>query len=166
MMKYTFISILLLSYLNGSGQKGISVVKITDGITLTGMIEKFNASMHKIDTCSDNFGNKYICKIDKKVWYGSDRGLELPRNKLLWLKIKIKNKSIPLNVAGMFNPAFEYELSSNQFKLKKGKNGYILYSFFSDGAGTYTAYWEINNYKSHRILISTNEKYFSWQLKD
>jgi len=165
-MKYTLISILLLTFLDVSSQKRISVVKLTDSITLTGMIEKFNATMHEVDTCSDSFGNKYICKIDQKVWYGSDRGLELPRNQLLWLKIKIKNKNIHLNVSGMFNPAFEYELSKKQFKLKNRKSGYILYSFFSDGAGTYTVYWEINNYKSRRILISTDEKHFSWQLEN
>jgi hypothetical protein len=165
-MKYTLVSVLLLSYFHASSQKKISVVSLADSVTLTGMVEKFNPAKHRIDTCNDSSENKYVCKIDKKIWYGSDAGLELPRNQLLWLKIKIKNKNIPLNVSGMFNPVFEYKLSANHFKLKKRRGGYILYSFFSDGAGAYTVYWEINNDKSKRVLISTDEKYFSWQFED
>jgi hypothetical protein len=90
-------------------------------------------------------------------------GLELPRTQLSQLKIYINNKPVALNVSGMFNPRFGYELSEQQFKLVKKGVTYLLYGYFSDGAGTYTAHWKVSNGKSVRLRISNDEKDFAWQ---
>ena len=144
-------------------QKKNSTIVLTDEVKLTGEIEKFNAAKHRIDTCTNEFANKYICRIDGRKWYGSDQGLELPRNQLNKLKIYINNKPVVLNVSQMFNPRYGYELNSEHFKVIRKKSVYYLYGFFSDGAGTYTAHWKIYNGKSSRLKISNDEKDFAWQ---
>lgn len=63
----------------------------------------------------------------------------------------------------MFNPNFISKLSIHQFKIEKEGNQYVLYGFFSDGAGTYTAHWKIVDAISIREVISNSEEYFSWQ---
>ena len=64
----------------------------------------------------------------------------------------------------MFNPNFSGYLDENQFKLVKYNDYFILYSFFSDGAGSYSAHWKIKNDIAERIVLSNDEKYFEWQL--
>jgi len=164
-MKYLIILLLVITQQTALSQTHTSTVVISDGISLTGIIKQFVPSKHNIDTCKDEFNNKYICKIDGKAWFGSDRSLELPRNQLVSLNIEIARKSIKLDVSKMFNVAYSFELQARQFKLKEIKGGHLLYSFFSDGAGTYTVYWKIKNNIAKRILISSDEKYFSWQYK-
>jgi hypothetical protein len=136
---------------------------LAEGIELTGVVEKFSADKHRIDTCTDKFKNKYICRIDGNVWYGSNQGMKLPRNQLKKLTIHIGGKPIVLDVSQMFNPQFDYKLNPDHFKLQKKGNGYYLYSFFSDGAGTYTVHWKIDKRKSTRVKISNDEKDFAWQ---
>jgi hypothetical protein len=162
-MKILSALILILSFSVAKGQKTSSTVSLSDNIKLTGVIEQFDASKHKIDTCTYEFTFKHICRIDGRKWYGSDQGLELPRTQLSQLKIYINNKPVSLNVSGMFNPRFGYELSEQQFKLVKKGVTYLLYGYFSDGAGTYTAHWKVSNGKSVRLRISNDEKDFAWQ---
>ena len=152
---------MILSAVQSSAQT-TSTVRLDSTIVLTGVIKKFVSKNHKVDTCNDEFGNRYICKIDGRKWFGSDQVLDLPRNQLISLSIKLKNVSIPLNVEGMFNPSHGF-LKKRQFKLKKLKAGYILYAFFSDGAATYTVYWKIDKEKSRRVKISNDEADFQWQ---
>jgi hypothetical protein len=162
-MKILTASILTLFFSVANGQKITSTVSLSDHIKLKGIIERFDASKHKIDTCTYEFTFKHICRIDGKKWYGSDQGLELPRTHLKQLKIYINKKPVSLDVSGMFNPRFGYELSEKQFKLVKKGTQYLLYGYFSDGAGTYTAHWRISNGKSTRIKISNDERDFTWQ---
>lgn len=164
-MKILNALLLIVCFTEVKGQKTTSTVSLSDNIKVTGVIEKFDASKHKIDTCTNEFTFKHICRIDGKKWYGSDQGLELPRTQLKQLKIFINNKPISLDVSGMFNPRFGYELSEKQFKLVKKASQYLLYGYFSDGAGTYTAHWKISNGKSTRLKISNDEKDFTWQTK-
>ena len=63
----------------------------------------------------------------------------------------------------MYNPRFGFELSSQQFKIIKKAHDYLLYGYFSDGAGSYTAHWKITNGKSFRLKISNDESDFKWQ---
>jgi hypothetical protein len=63
----------------------------------------------------------------------------------------------------MYNPAYEGRLQKDQFKLTKTKNGYTLDGYFSDGAGTYVAKWEIKNGKSKRTILSKDESDF-WMM--
>ena len=155
--------LLLICFSEVEAQKTTSTVSLRDNVKLTGVIERFDMSEHKIDTCTNKFSLKYICKIDGRKWYGSDQGLELPRTRLMQLKIQINNSQISLDVSGMFNPRFGYELSEKQFKLVREHKDYLLYGYFSDGAGTYTAHWKISNGKSTRVKISNDEKDFTWQ---
>ena len=159
---FLFIS-LFITFQSFSQKKVISKIRFSSDMVLTGVIEKFDSSKHTWNTCAIGTADKYICRIDGKPWFGSDLGYELPRNELTRLTIKIRKIEIPLNATRIFNPVNGNELRNEQFKLKKQGSGYILYSFFSDGAGSYTVYWKINDGKSSRIKFSNDERYFQWQ---
>jgi hypothetical protein len=146
------------------GQKKTSTVILNNEAKLIGVIEKFEASSHKIDTCSYEFKFQYFCRIDGQKWYGTDQGFELPQTQLNQLTAYINGQAVPLNVSGMFNPKFSLDLSSDQFKLVRQAKDYILYGSFSDGAGTYTVHWKISGKKSTRLKISTDERDFAWQI--
>ena len=90
--------------------------------------------------------------------------MEFPKNELTKLTLELNGDNIKLNTSQMFNPNYSGSLNEGQFKLKKTGNSYMLYAFFSDGAGTYTVYWKINNKKSVRVKISNDEKDFEWQV--
>lgn len=164
-MKAITFLLLVICFTNVTAQQKSSTISLAGGIKLTGVIENFNVSKHKIDTCRDEFSNKYICRIDGKKWYGSDQGLELPRNQLNKLTIYINKQPIALNCSGMFNPVYAYEFDPQQFELKNKGNNYYLFGFFSDGAGTYTAHWKISDGKSTRVKISNDEEDFSWHVQ-
>lgn len=151
-----FVLIPFLSFCQNRGVK----FELSPGIYLSGSVGEFNPYRHKIDTCIEG-EVKFICRIDGKKVFGIDRGIELPETELFSLSIEINGRKIPLDVSGMFNPTFTGGLSSGEFQLTKTRNVYILKSHFSDGAGTYIAKWKIFNYRSQRILISNDEKYFS-----
>src|ERR1700733_13041798 len=102
-MKHSLTLILLLNCMIAPCQSKTSTVELRKGIVVTAVIEKFVKQKHKIDTCTDSFKNKYICKIDNGIWFGSDQGLELHKNQLISLKIKIFNNYVPLKVSKMFN---------------------------------------------------------------
>lgn len=89
--------------------------------------------------------------------------MDFPKNELEKLSIYINNKSIKLDVSQIYNPNHTGELIEDQFKLEKHKEFYILYAYFSDGAGTYTTNWKIKDYKSERSKLSSNEIDFEWQ---
>jgi hypothetical protein len=141
-----------------------SEVKLSSEITLRGVIEKFDVTKHKYDTCGTTLGWESICLIDGQIWYGCDAGLELPKNQLTELIITIGKQEITLDVSGMFNPNLENVLSANQFKWQPHETGYNLYGYFSDGAGTYTVHWKIVKNKSIKQVITTDERAFYWQV--
>lgn len=141
-------------------QVKVSSIDLGNGITLTGTIETFNKAKHKYDTCDSGLGWKYICLIDGKIWYGSDMGMDLPKNQLTKLTIKIKGKEIQLETTGMFNTNFGNELKDGQYHLTKTGDEYSLEAMFSDGAGTYIVNWRIVKGRSQRIKISNNEADF------
>ena len=138
------------------------IIDLADEINLRWRIKNFISENHKIEYC-ENQDAKYICKIDNNDWYGSDFRMDLPKNELKSLAIYIDEKYINLDVSQMFNPNNSGELEKNQFKIKKVNDLYILYGYFSDGAGTYTTSWKIRNGKSERNKISNNEEDFVWQ---
>ena len=138
------------------------IIDLADEINLRWRIKNFISENHKIEYC-ENQDAKYICKIDNNDWYGSDFRMDLPKNELKSLAIYIDEKYINLDVSQMFNPNNRGELEKNQFKIKKVNDLYILYGYFSDGAGTYTTSWKIRNGKSERNKISNNEEDFVWQ---
>lgn len=129
---------------------------------LTGVVESFDRSKHKYDTCDTGLGWKSICLIDGKIWFGADAGMTLPRNQLTKLTITINGVEVPLDVTGMYNPSFLNELSFRQFKLKKVEVGHMLFGAFSDGAGAYTVHWTIIKNKSTRNKITKDEADFNW----
>jgi len=165
-MKYTktvIILFVLTITLHLYGQEKSGKIKLSNHISLSWTIEKFDKSKYTYDYC-ENSGSKYLCKIDEKKWYGSDWGMEFPKNELTKLTLELNGDNIKLNTSQMFNPNYSGSLNEGQFKLKKTGNSYMLYAFFSDGAGTYTVYWKINNKKSVRVKISNDEKDFEWQV--
>jgi len=136
-----------------------------NGVILNALVEKFNVVKHKYDTCDTEQEWKTICLIDGKIWFGTDQGLDLPKNQLTKMTIKIRGKEIPLDVSGMYNPSFTGQLTKNQFKLKSAGEEYTLYGYFSDGAGTYTAHWTVIKGESLRQIITKDEREFYWQLE-
>jgi hypothetical protein len=164
-MKSLVTVLFALLYLSGFSQKVTSTIELGKGITLTGVVEPFEITKHKYDTCHAD-GSKGICLIDGAVWFGKDFGLDLPRNQLIKLTLKVKGKEIPLNVSGMYNPSYTGYLNKEYFKLKEYVGGWILYGMFSDGAGTYTVHWRIIKGKSIRQVISNDERQFYWQYEE
>ncbi|MFN7045288.1 MAG: hypothetical protein ACK4M1_08835 [Flavobacterium sp.] len=161
-MKYIFI-LVLLSNLNAIAQENSGIISFENDIKLYWTIKAFNEKANQIKVCENDFGAQYICAIDNAIWYGSDIGLDIPKNQLTNLVLEIGKNKIILDVSSMFNPNFSGKLSKHQFKIAKEANQYVLYGFFSDGAGTYTAHWRIIDTISIREVISNSEEHFSWQ---
>lgn len=147
------------------GQKISSSIGLGNGVVLNSVVEPFNVKQHKYDTCDMGHELKTICLIDGKIWFGSDTGLELPRNQLMKLTIKTKGKEVELDVTGMYNVSYTGTLREKQFKIKLVGEEYRLYGFFSDGAGTYTAHWTIIRGKSFRQIITRDEREFYWEFE-
>jgi hypothetical protein len=89
--------------------------------------------------------------------------MEYPKNELTKLFLNIGKEKYQLLTSKMYNTNFSGFLIKNQFKIIKNKDYYILYSFYSDGAGSYSAHWKMKNGKSERIVLSREEEYFEWQ---
>lgn len=142
-----------------------STVEIDSAVFVTGEIEAFIPAEHHLDTCTTIHHWKAICLIDSQPFYGTDLGLDPPINKLVSLELKLYSEKIPLDVSYMYNASTTGSLYIRQFKLIKGEVGYFLYGMFSDGAGTYTAYWHIIKDQSIRTNISMNEDDFFWHFK-
>lgn len=163
-MKHIFKIIFFLFIITESyAQTQSGEITLEKNISLSWTTKVFKETEHKIEVSKTEFGDNYICKIDGKPWFGSDFGMEKPRNQLTKLTLKINGKETELDVTNMFNPSFEGILSERQFSLKKEGEFYKLYSFFSDGAGTYTVHWKIVNGSSIREVISNDGKFFYWQ---
>ena len=139
-------------------------INLDKNITLQWEIQNFDKTKHSFEYCMQS-NWKYICKIDNQEWFGSDYGMEFPKNELTNLTLIIEKQNINLEVTKMFNPNFSGFLSKNQLKIVKKNEVYFLYSFFSDGAGSYSAHWKIEKGKAERIVLSNEEKYFEWQLE-
>jgi hypothetical protein len=104
---------------------------------------------------------KAICLIDGQIWFGTEQRLDLPKNKLLKLTMVINGTSIPLETNGMYNVNYgSFTIREKQFKLTKINLGFMLYGFFSDCAGTYTAHWQIIKNKANRNVLSNDENNF------
>jgi hypothetical protein len=161
-MKYIFL-LILLSNFNSIAQVTEGEILFENNIKLHWAIKTFNEKEHQIKICKNDFDVQYICAIDNAIWYGSDIPVDKPKNQLTNLVLEIGKNKIILDVSSMFNPNFSGELSKHQFKIFKEGNQNVLYGFFSDGAGTYTAHWKIVDTISIREVISNSEEYFSWQ---
>ena len=157
------LHVFLLSNFNSIAQVTESEILFENNIKLHWIIKTFNEKEHQIKICKNDFGVQYICAIDNAIWYGSDIPVDKPKNQLTNLVLEIGKNKIILDVSSMFNPNFSGELSKHQFKIIKEGNQYVLYGFFSDGAGTYTAHWRIVDTISIREVISNLEEHFSWQ---
>ncbi len=167
-MKIGIIFILLVfNFSQLIAQKITSKLALAKNIELIAVIEKFDSTKHHYDTCITNFEWKAICLIDGQIWFGNDQGLDLPKNKLLKLTMVINGTSIPLETNGMYNINYgSLTIREKQFKLTKTNLGFMLYGFFSDGAGTYTAHWQIIKNKANRNVLSNDENNFLWQLEE
>jgi hypothetical protein len=161
-MKYIFL-LILLSNFNSIAQVTEGEILFENNIKLHWAIKTFDEKEHHIKICKNDFDVQYICAIDNAIWYGSDIPVDKPKNQLTNLVLEIGKNKIILDVTSMFNPNLSGELSKHQFKIFKEGNQYVLYGFFSDGAGTYTAHWKIVDTISIREVISNSEEYFSWQ---
>lgn len=160
-MKYIYL-LVLVSNFNVLAQDNSGIISFENNVKLHWTIKAFKEKEHQIKICKSDFGAQYICAIDNAIWYGSDIGLDKPKNQLMSLVLEIGKNKIKLDVSSMFNPNFSGKLSKHQFKIEKEGNQYVLYGFFSDGAGSYTAHWRIIDNLSIREVISNSEEYFSW----
>lgn len=172
-MKISFI-LLVLILINSyqlTAQKMTSKIVLAKNIELIAVIEKFDSTKHHYDTCTvslgwEENGWQAICLIDGQIWFGSDLGLELPKNKLLKLILVINGTPIKLETTSMFNiNVGTLTIRERQFKLEKNDIGYKLFGYFSDGAGTYTAHWSIIKNRAIRNVLSNDESYFLWQIE-
>ena len=161
-MNYIFL-FLLFSNLSAIAQENLGIISFENDIKLHWTIIAFNEKEHQIKICKNDLGAQHICAIDNAIWYGSDIGLDIPKNQLTNLVLEIGKNKIKLDVSSMFNPNLNSELSKHQFKIEKEGNQHVLYGFFSDGAGTYTAQWRIVDTISMREVISNSDEHFSWQ---
>ena len=148
------ILFLVLSTFHILAQIHSSTVELDKQTSLTALIETFEPSKHSYDTCGTGLGWKAICLIDKQLWFGSDDGMELPKNQLVKLSLQLKDYQIELDVKGLYNASWDNQLRKEQFKLEKAEIGYILTGYFSDGAGAYSVQWLIVNGTSMRTLIT------------
>lgn len=139
-------------------------INFENNINLRWTIKDFDSKNHQIEYCENEYQDAtYICNIDNEPWYGSDFRMDLPKNELKSLVISIGEKYIELDVSQMFNPNLNWALIKEQFKIEKKSDYYMLYGYFSDGAGTYTTYWKIQNGTSERGKISKDDQDFNWQ---
>ncbi len=159
-MKYFFL--FLFYPLTFFGQSTSGKIELARNTFVHWTISTFKEKEHTIGICKTN-DDSYICTIDGRPWYGSDAGMDMPRNQLVKLELELSGKKITLETVNMFNPSFDGSLGTEQFKLENEGHDYRLYAFFSDGAGTYMAEWKVVEGTSVRELISNDEKYFGWQ---
>jgi hypothetical protein len=137
-------------------------IDLTREIKLDWSIKEFNKELHKIEF-GESIDANYICKIDNEDWFGSDFKMDYPKYKLENLTIRLNKCLVKLDVSKMFNPNYTGELDKDQFELEKQNDIYILYGYFSDGAGTYTTNWRIKECKAERGKLSQAEEDFEWQ---
>lgn len=135
----------------------LSVLNFPNGIELHVTIDTFEVNKHQIDTCF-SVNRPYICQIDKKAWFGMDMGLELPKFQLSKLVVLYKGKHITLEVSQMFNPVFDTRISEKHFKARVVNEQLEISGWFSDGAGTYCARWQIVDGTAKRTLLSSDEE--------
>jgi hypothetical protein len=161
-----FLTIFAIS-ISTYGKSLSGEIQLFNNATVLWKISNFNRAKHNITYCQyDTPKLKYPCLIDKKKWYGSDLPYDQPKIEFVYLKLRVNKQIIVLNTNSLYNPVYSlYKLNSHQFKLKKISNYYILYSFFADGAATYTVHWKIENGKSTRIKVSRDESDFEWQFE-
>ena len=159
-MKKILLLLFLISNLTFGQTKG--EIQLVKNVVLNWEIKNFDNTKHTFEYCKESDWI-YICKIDNQEWFGSDFGMEFPKNELTKLNLIIGTENYDLETSKMYNPNFSGYLSSNQFKLVDKDNYKILYSFQSDGAGSYSAHWKIENGKAERIILSREEEYFEWQ---
>ena len=74
------ILVFIISFSNLFGQKN-GTIKIDNNISIYWEIQQFDTSKHTFEYCLES-DLKYLCKIDKQDWFGSDRGLDFPKNEL------------------------------------------------------------------------------------
>jgi hypothetical protein len=159
MKKNQFIVFLLFQIVFWFNCQSQSVtISLDSNVMLKSTIIRFDANKHKIDSCDSGLGWKGICLIDNEPIFGTD--WEMPVNEFKELSIVINDSIISLNTKYMYNPNFSGDLNKYQFKFIKGEIAYYLYGFFSDGAGTYGACWQIIKNKAFRTVITKDEWFF------
>ncbi|MFY8108859.1 MAG: SH3 domain-containing protein [Bacteroidia bacterium] len=113
--------------------------------------KKFERKNYQI-TYKDNKkpNSEQVLKINGKDFWGTDFSLpNLAYNKM-WFKSK--GKTINLNTDGLFNP----NLKTTNIFINKATNSIYIIAQNSDGAGSYSALWLIENGKfTRRIGILT-----------
>lgn len=163
-MKYLLnIILIIFTITQCCAQTHSGEIALEKNVSLIWITEDFNENAHKIEVCKTEGDYSYISKIDGKPWFGSEIGMNKPRNQLSKLTLKMNGIEIELDISYMYNPSLNGILSQRQFLLEKEGEFYKLYSYFSDGAGSYTVHWKIVNGSSVREVISNNERFYFWQ---
>jgi hypothetical protein len=140
-------------------------IALSDTVTVSWTILPFDTTKHKLEYCTEGT-QVWMCRIDGHDWWGSDRDMAPPKSELKQLQLRIGNKQYDLETSTMYNPNYSGRLYPRQFRLKQFPDHHMLYAFFSDGAGTYTAYWNIRNGRAERELLTGDEEAFNWQVEE
>ncbi|HUV30841.1 MAG TPA: hypothetical protein VMY05_07130 [Acidobacteriota bacterium] len=127
-------------------------VPLGEGITLEMTVAKFKAGEHKL-TGYQEPGRSYASLIDGKPVFGTDG--ELPSNQLIKATVIIEVDTISLDVSCMYNPFFG-EPDPRFFKIVR-RSGFVIWGYFSDGAGSYEAEWLIVKNSSVRVRLEWGE---------
>jgi len=115
--------------------------------TITMYISAFKPIEHKLGWCPDSV----LCLIDKQPFFGTD--LTVPFNTLDKLTFAFNGIETNLDVSGMYNPWNGNHAPMNAFKITN--RGYVteIVGYFSDGAGSYTAKWQVIHGTSIRTRL-------------
>ena len=84
-MKKILLILFLISNLTFGQTKG--EIQLGKNVALNWEIQNFDKAKHTFEYCGKN-ELKYLCKIDNQEWFGSDTGIEFPKNELTKLNLK------------------------------------------------------------------------------
>jgi hypothetical protein len=126
-------------------------------VKLSVTAKPFNPKEHDIQKCKITSWEG-VCLIDNKPVFGADMGM--PKTMLNKAIVQVGAKVIPLDVTCMFNPWFK-KPSKGQFEINMIEGGFAVRGFFSDGAGSYVAEWEIISGVSVRTILTSDETIYN-----
>ncbi len=120
-------------------------LKTNNGYEIIMTSTKFQKKKHALQKNSKG----YICRIDNKIFFGTDETEPLEEFKSI--QVKLNNKTIGLDkkeYSDLYNPFFKYGNESRIYILQDKKNEYLLILMYaSDGAGAYATMWIFKNGK-------------------
>lgn len=123
-------------------------IQINKDVQLKLVEKKFNPEEHNIQT-----EDEVVYTIDGHLVFGTD--LTMPQTELDQAMLIMGDKTIPLNVKGIYNPEIDLILDSDSYSFNNILELYVLRCLFSVGAGRTAVEWYIYKGKSERTMINS-----------